>query len=542
MAEIICYTPNIPEGNEKIISFMDILLNDQLAEGLIQCPESVYAEIGDVNKLLSQKQNYEFLLRAAKRYPIKAVGSSSSSCYNHSSFDEDGYQWECFKTDCYITAKYQSELLESGHYPLVMKELAARSMSLPYTEEGLSWLRKMIAHSDEYWRIDSDTLPILIYRADDSVEKVLLSFTDQLAAGLRLCHQRVEIFDYRQSDLYDLNKYIGQRYKAIIGVQSSYFSIQNSNTYLHDLIIGPKYNMILDHPIFQKDSIIHSPKDYFLLIHDRNYINFVKRYYKEYVKDCFQLAPAGILPSVPSQPSPKIYDISFIGTYHDYRQDLPALYARNPWTRHFAARCLRFLKQDPSLTVEKSLEKTISSYGLQADDKTFEELFYNLRYLSTIIAYYYREKSIAALLNANITIHVFGDTWSRSPFARHPHCILHPNLSMHKTMEVLQKSKISLNIMKWHKDGFTERISNSLLCQSLVLSDKSQYLEENFINGTELVLFDLSKLELLPSIVNRLLSDSALLEYITANGHKKALEQHLWIHRAKQFLDILENQ
>jgi len=300
--------------------------------------------------------------------------------------------------------------------------------------------------------------------------------------------------------------------------------------------------MILDHPIFQKDSIIHSPKDYFLLIHDRNYINFVKRYYKEYVKDCFQLAPAGILPSVPSQPSPKIYDISFIGTYHDYRQDLPALYARNPWTRHFAARCLRFLKQDPSLTVEKSLEKTISSYGLQADDKTFEELFYNLRYLSTIIAYYYREKSIAALLNANITIHVFGDTWSRSPFARHPHCILHPNLSMHKTMEVLQKSKISLNIMKWHKDGFTERISNSLLCQSLVLSDKSQYLEENFINGTELVLFDLSKLELLPSIVNRLLSDSALLEYITANGHKKALEQHLWIHRAKQFLDILENQ
>lgn len=49
MAEIICYTPNIPEGNEKIISFMDILLNDQLAEGLIQCPESVYAEIGDVN-------------------------------------------------------------------------------------------------------------------------------------------------------------------------------------------------------------------------------------------------------------------------------------------------------------------------------------------------------------------------------------------------------------------------------------------------------------------------------------------------------------
>lgn len=275
-----------------------------------------------------------------------------------------------------------------------MKELAARSMSLPYPEEGLSWLRKMIAHSDEYWRIDSDTLPILIYRADDSVEKVLLSFTDQLAAGLRLCHQRVEIFDYRQSDLYDLNKYIGQRYKAIIGVQSSYFSIQNSNTYLHDLIIGPKYNMILDHPIFQKDSIIHSPKDYFLLIHDRNYINFVKRYYKEYVKDCFQLAPAGILPSVPSQPSPKIYDISFIGTYHDYRQDLPALYARNPWTRHFAARCLRFLKQDPSLTVEKSLEKTISSYGLQADDKTFEELFYNLRYLSTIIAYYYREKAL----------------------------------------------------------------------------------------------------------------------------------------------------
>lgn len=541
MDEIICYTPYIPEGDEKIISFMDILLNDQWAEGIVQCPESFYAEIGDVNKLLSQKQNYEFLLRAAKIYPVKAVGASASSVRNNNHIsDISRYNWECFQTDCYITAKYQEELLESGYYNLIVEELVTHSMQFSHPEEGISWLRKMVTHSDEYWQIDDNTRPILIYRANDIVEKVLLSFTDQLAENLQKCRQKVEIFDYRQSDSNGLNQYIGQRFKAIIGIQSTYFSIQDNDTYLHDLIIGPKYNMLLDHPVFLRDSVTHGPKDYFLLIHDRNYINFVKRYYKEYITDCFQFAPAGILPSDSSRSISKIYDISFIGTYKDYRQGLISLYDRNPWTRHFAARCLYFLKQYPDLTVEKALEKTLSSYNMQVDDKTFEELFYNFRYISTIIAYYYREKVIATLLNAGITIHVFGDTWSQSPFARYPNCICHFNLTTYESMEVFQKSKISLNIMKWHKDGFTERISNSLLCQSLVLSDRSRYLEENFTNGKELVLFDLSELEQLPSIVNNLLSDKLLLEHITSNGYKKAVKQHLWLHRAKQLLDIIE--
>lgn len=540
MDEIICYTSYIPAGNEKTISFMDILLNDQWAEGMIQCPESVYAEIGDINKILHQKQNYEFLLRAAKIYPVKAIGSASSPYDTRHILDEAGCKWECFQTDCYIAAKYQEELLENGYYNLVIEDLIVRSMQFSYPEEGISWLRKMVTHSDEYWQIDDNTRPILIYRANDIVEKVLLFFTDQLAVNLQRCRQKVEVFDYRRSDSYGLNQYIGQRFKAVIGIQSTYFSIQDNGTYLHDLIIGPKYNMFLDHPVFLKDSVTHGPKDYFLLIHDRNYINFVKRYYKDYITDCFQFAPAGVLPPDSSRSLSKIYDISFIGTYNDYRQGLVSLYGRNPWTRHFGARCLYFLKQYPGWTVEKALEETLCFYNMQIDDKAFEELFYNFRYLSTIIAYYYREKVIATLLDAGITIHVFGDTWSRSPFARYPNCICHSNLTTYESIEVFQKSKISLNIMKWHKDGFTERISNSLLCQSLVLSDRSQYLEENFTNGEELVLFDLSELEYLPSLVNSLLSNPVLLEHITSNGYQKAIKQHLWIHRAKQLLNIIE--
>lgn len=541
--EIICYTPHISKGNQKKLSFMDIFLNDQWAECSIQCPESVYDEIGNINNLLLQKQNYEFLLRVARLYPIKAVGATPSYFPTNGLMrDVPRYNWECFQTDCYIVSKYQQELLKYECYYSRIEELVAHAMRLPCPEEGISWLRKMITHSEEYWKIDDNTGSILIYRGDEMVAKVLLSFTDELIMSFRKCHQKVEVFDYRQNDMNELTKYMGRRFKAIIGIQSTYFSIQTNGIYLHDLIIGPKYNMILDHPVFLKELITNGPKDYFLLTHDRNYINFVNHYYKDYITDCFQLAPAGILPSVSRQPFDKIYDISFIGTYQDYRQGLADLYKKNVWTRHLAARCLRFLKECPNITVEMALEKTLYFYKIQIDEKKFEELFYNFRYLTTVIAYYFREKVMATLLDAGITVHVFGDTWYKSPFVGYPNCILHSHLTTYESIEIFQKSKISLNIMKWHKDGFTERIANSLLCQSLVLSDKSQYLEENFISGKELVLYDLSELEALPSIVNNLLSDSALLEDIVANGYRKAIKQHLWIHRAEQILNIIDNE
>lgn len=76
MDKIICYTSYLPEGSERDIAFEELLLNDKWADGRLECPDEVFCEVGGINHKLSAKQNYEFLLRVLRKYPLKlkAVG------------------------------------------------------------------------------------------------------------------------------------------------------------------------------------------------------------------------------------------------------------------------------------------------------------------------------------------------------------------------------------------------------------------------------------------------------------------------------------
>ncbi len=534
--EIISYTENLLSGEECTLSLMDILLDDRWAEGKLQYPEVLYSEIGYKNTILKQKQDYEFLLRIAQRYPVKAIGTREEE----SSYVLQEDTWEAFQADCYVTGKYQKELLDKGYFNAVVESLLERARALQCWEEGTGWLEKMIGHNPEYYEIDDNTQPILIYKTSDIAINLLNIFAEELAHSFKALGQRVEIFDVQEEGDRELVRFIGRRFKAVIGIQSYVFIImmQDKDILLHDLIIGPKYNMILDHPAFLKEAFDRVPKDYHLLLHDRNYLVYVERYFKNIGKS-YHFAPAGLIPDK-GYVGKKEFDISFIGTYYDYRERLNTIRKYAPRYRFFAARYIGMMRRNPNLTAEAAFQKTLDYYGLQLSDKTFSESFYEFRQANYCVMAYYREKIIKNLMDAGIRVDVFGDTWTKSPLMKHENFIHHPTLSVAESLEVMQQSKISLNIMSWHKDGFTERLAHALLCHSVLLSDKSTYLMEEFEEGKELVLFDMEKTEELPKLVRALLSDEVILEEIAERGYQKALQKHLWKYRGKNLLSIIE--
>ncbi len=551
MDEIICYTARLPENTQKNISFLELLLDDNWADGRIEYPENLTAETGSMNHKLTAKQTYEFLLRAVQKYPFRAIGVSSSAAgagHPQTSVSRDTY-----RTDAYIAGKYQKELLSSGYFNLVVQTLLADASRLPNPKEAVSWLEKMISHSDEFYEIDDATRPILIYRGSDTCYNTLNQFADELAAALRICGQPVEVFDVQKAGNQALTKYINCRFKAIIGIQTYVFSIlmQDNKTNLHDLIIGPKYNLILDHPAWMKEHIENGPADYYLLTHDRNYCAFAKRYYKN-IKDCLYFPPGGMLPkpdnsrrfpagqyAVLQPKTEKQYDITFIGSYRDYRERLAVIYAYDRTHRFLAAHFIQRMRRHPNETAEQSFAHTLNGYGMKLNDRDFLNLFFELRQACFCTMLYFREKIIRTLLDAGINIHVYSDSWEKSPFADHPCLHCHPALSMEESLEVMQKSRISLNIMSWHKDGLTERILNSMLCHSVVLSDRSAILEEEFTDKEDLLLFDLKQTDLLPSQIKEILADDCRLQQIADCGYQKAVQKHLWRHRAERLLDIL---
>ena len=109
---------------------------------------------------------------------------------------------------------------------------------------------------------------------------------------------------------------------------------------------------------------------------------------------------------------------------------------------------------------------------------------------------------------------------------------------MDESLEVYAQSKVSLNIMSWHKDGFTERVANIMLAHTVLLTDKTTYLEENYINGQELVMFSLDEIEKLPEIIKNMLSQDKL-EQIAEAGYQKTLKYHTWSYQTEELLDVL---
>lgn len=548
MPEIICYTNNLPNGTEQYITFLELLLDENWACGDISCPDTVYSEVGGRNKELISKQNYEFLLRAIQKFPLKAVGipfeadiSLSSRLSDASDTDSSQVLWENYRTDCYIAGKYKQNLADSGYMDSVLNTLLSNAANLPDFKAAIDLLDQMLSHSSAYYKIDDDTRPVLIYKGLDICENLLNIFAEELAAALRSCHQPVEIFDAVIEGNQSLTKFIGQHFKAVIGIQTYLFSVmlQDHITNLHDLVVGPKFNMILDHPAWIREHLLHSPKDYYLLLHDRNYIAYSKRYFPQ-VRNCFHFTPAGLLPP-DGQTYEKTYDLTFIGSYRNYRDWLKAIRLFKPGQRHFAARFMGYMRKNPNHTAEEAFAQTLNFYGATVTDETFAELFLDMKQACVCVISYYREKVIRLLLESGIAVQVYGDTWKFAPFASHPNLTCHPNVSVAESLTVMCHSKISLNIMSWHKDGLTERIVNAMLCRSVVLSDRSTSLEELFENGKELVLFDLERLDALPTMVRSLLADNNTLGSIAAGGYEKAHSHHLWLHRAKQLLELIKD-
>ena len=203
---------------------------------------------------------------------------------------------------------------------------------------------------------------------------------------------------------------------------------------------------------------------------------------------------------------------------------------------------LYIMRRNPDYPSEKALWKVLEYYGIRICDTDFLNLLETLRDAAICIAAYYREKVICTLLDAGIELHVYGESWDKAFFAEHKYLIRHPGINVEDSLRIMEQAKISLNVMSWHKDGFTERVLNSMLAKAVVVSDKSTRLEEEFVDGEDIILFNLAQINELPKRVKALLQDGERLKRIAESGAKKVIEKHLWIHRAKELLNIISTE
>jgi glycosyltransferase involved in cell wall biosynthesis len=452
--------------------------------------------------------------------------------------------WQSFCTDAYVAGRYSQFLREQGLFETVIQALLAEGAESGRAGEAQAFLEEMVAHSGQYDDYYEATQPILIYLGPTYCYNILNVFARELAGALERQGERIEFYDTEKEDINGIAALAGKHYKASIGFQTWMMSVKrkDKDAFFCDMIGGPKYNFIVDHPIWLHHQLCDVPKRFYVLTHDRTYQDFIEKYYPK-VQGTFLLPPGGrrkLASENVCAIRERCYDITFLGTYGDYRKKLTVIKKCVPSVKFLAAKYLLYMTRHPNLTAETAFRMALEHYGIELGQEDFLNLFGEMKMVIQCVMYYYREKTIAVLLRAGLEIHAYGASWKDSPFYGNPCFMLHEEIQADAAGAVLGKSKISLNIMAWHKDGFTERIADSMLAGAVVVSDASTQLEEDW--GEETVLFDLLQIEKLPEKIKALLAQPERMEKIAGRAREKALREATWEVRAAELLKIIESE
>jgi spore maturation protein CgeB len=79
-----------------------------------------------------------------------------------------------------------------------------------------------------------------------------------------------------------------------------------------------------------------------------------------------------------------------------------------------------------------------------------------------------------------------------------------------------------------------------MLSGAISVTDTSEYIEDKFINGNNIVIYSLKDLNNLPNLINDLLSNPEKAKIIAQNGYEEALKKHTWNHRIKDVLQSIK--
>ncbi|NBJ94861.1 glycosyltransferase family protein [Parablautia muri] len=536
------------------LSFEEILLDERLVQGDIWVWEKALCSVGGINYRLMAKQNYELLIRIAREYKVLLMNQADGMEFLReenaggklwinlqtdslvgASLEggEDGLIEEGLKADCYLVSRYRSELADMGCFQDAALGILSASAR---KEDAMRYLEGMVAGNEEFYDIYDCTQPILIYTGCDLCYNILDTFSAELGFALEELGQKVEYFDLTRQSPEELIPYAKRRFKAVIGMQTNMFGVKwKTGTLIHDDIPAPKYNFLFDHPIWLRDYLEKKPRQLCALTPDGNYAKFIEEYFDHPARF---LPPAG--EHISCGEKQRDYEVVFLGSYGEgLVEHLKLIRNADKERGRLLNWYVLYMRQHLEETPEQAFKKALAHYGVTYTKKELIELFYRERWIITELANHYRNKVIRRLLDAGIRVHVFGDTWKDCSMWEHPALIHHPAVFGRDALEIYARAKISLNVMRWHKDGFTERIANTMLQKSVVVTDRTSYLDKNFVDGEDIILFDLDNLKGLPDRIRDLLVHEDKRKMIAEHGYQKA-QRHTWRDRAAQILEMIE--
>lgn len=496
-----------------------------------------FSSIGGWNSSLACNEDYELFIRACnyncsdKFYPIYS----------------DEYKYPVFKETflvyAYILGKYASKLRNSGMFNDVLSNWFIQAKNYGIETYFEDCAKNMIGRTECFNAIDKNMSPVLMFYGLKTCNGTLNSFALEFAQALRNKRINVQLLNIDDDNTTEnIGKIILNDYRCVVGMQTGIYTERLENgQLLGNLFNCPKFNYVFDHPLYVSWSLMLPVNDLYVLQQDETYSEYITKYYP-YVKKSWHFPPAGLvgnLTKTENGKTEKIYDISFIATYNDYRERMDVIKKLPDGIRKISWHMVNQLKNHPNQRAEEALEAVLEKQKITLTEHEFVVTLHKSLEAVRTVTFYIREKVIKTLIESGVKVDVFGDSWKKSPYADNKNLIIHDDIDFDKGLDIMAQSRISFNVMSWHKGGMTERIANAMLNYSVCVTDETSYINRHFVAGENIVTFNLDNIDKLPDKIRTVLQDENLQKYIEKNAYKKALSEHTWDNRADYFMNIL---
>ncbi len=302
------------------------------------------------------------------------------------------------------------------------------------------------------------------------------------------------------------------------------------------------YNFLLDHPRNYFNELENAPDNMHIICLDEDHVEFIRRFYPN-IKDAIYLPDSGVKTVESIKPyNQRDMDVLYCGNCQVNKGFIILIDYLPDNGKELYDEAVKDILNNPSMTAEKAIENYLIRHNLKHDLDTLYDLIVNKkvsRIIEDIVRREYKLMIMHALDMAGIHVDIYGRGWQddKKPFS--DNIRIHDRVTPYECHKLIGDAKIDLSIMPWFKRGSSEKPFAGMLNGAVCVSDTSTYLEDNYIDGVDIMLFDLNHIEKAVSDIKWLLDNPDEAEMIARNGYYHALDSDSTDGRVKQILEIM---
>ncbi len=300
----------------------------------------------------------------------------------------------------------------------------------------------------------------------------------------------------------------------------------------------PVFDFIVDHPRNFSDLMIEPPCDLHVFTLDRNHEEYIRRYYP---KINVFFSPNG---GTDIRKSINYYDrdieVLYMGSCGLKVTQFPCIDYFEDKGADFYRRVIDYMFTDSDLSTEDAIERYFVANDENIDDEFLSLL--NIKcagYIELYVRRQFKLRGIKALDVLNVHVDIWGEDWEDEDYPFSSNINIHNRVNCEEIMEKITRSKISLCFIPWFKKGCSEKNFDSMLNGALCVTDKSEYLNEHYVDGYNIVFFDLNNPDQMAADVKWLLDNPREAEIIAKRGYETAKRYDTWDCRFERVVEIM---